>query len=159
MTNKLTNETPLVYGKLAPNFELETADGQIVTRSQYRNKSGLVLFFFQPTPEAQVFLDNIGEDSDEYNELNVRVLGIVRAGRDALKALIAAIRPSITLLADPKGEAWKAYTGTDQPGYAVVVLDMYGGVDAQQAAVFVSKLPDAKTILGWARAAQYRCNI
>ena len=159
MTNKSTNGTPLVYGKLAPNFELETADGQIVTRSQFRNKSGLVLVFFQTTPEAQQFLNNIAEDSDEYNELNVRVLGIVRASRDDLKALTAAVHPSITLLADPTGETWKAYTGTDQPGYAVVVLDMYGGVDAQQAAISVSKLPDAKTILGWARAAQYRCNI
>lgn len=159
MTNKLTNENPLVQGKLAPNFELESVDGKTFTREQFRGKSGLVLIFFQPAAEAQKLLDSIGEDSDEYSELNVRVLAIARATRDALKPLASALHPSITLLADPTGKAWKAYTGTDQPGYAVIVLDMYGGADAQQVVSSPSELPDAKTILSWATGAQYRCNI
>jgi peroxiredoxin len=159
MTDKLGNESPLVYGKLAPDFELESVDGKTFTRGQFRGKSALVLIFFQPTTEVQTLLDKVGEDSDEYNELNVRVFAIARATRDELKPLAAALHPSITLLADPAGEAWKAYSGTDQPGYAVFVLDMYGGVDAQKVATSPSELPNAKTILGWATAAQYRCNI
>jgi peroxiredoxin len=159
MTNKSINENPLVNGTLAPNFELESIDGKTFTRSQFRNKSGLVLIFFQPIPEAHALLDKVGEDSDEYNELNVRVFAITRATRDDLKSLATTIHPSITLLADPTSEAWKAYTGSAQPGYAVFVLDMYGGVDAQQLTASPDKLPNAKTILGWATAAQYRCNI
>jgi peroxiredoxin len=166
MPNTLNNAVPLEYGSLAPNFELEAVTGKpgrTVTRHQFRNKSGLVLVFFQPTADAQSWLQGIDRDQAEYIELNARVLGIGAAASSQLQAWAAACTPPfspfIELLADPDGGTWKAYMGTDQPGYAVLVLDMYGGVDAQQVSESFGDMPSAPTILSWSRAAQYRCNI
>src|SRR5258708_37272470 len=79
MPNTLTKSAPLEYGNLAPNFELEAVTGiagQVVTRHQYRNKSGLVLIFFPLNADAQVWLPSLDQDRVEYEELNSRVLGI-----------------------------------------------------------------------------------
>jgi peroxiredoxin len=150
---------PLTYHALAPNFSLESVSGQTVTRSQFRNKHGLALLFLQLTPEAIALLEQIGQDEAEYLELNARVIGIVRAQREALAGLAARLKPLIMLLADPEGTAWKAYTGTDRAGFAVFILDMYGGVDSQRVAALPGALPNAAEILEWMRATQYRCNI
>jgi peroxiredoxin len=150
---------PLQYHALAPNFSLEAASGQTVTRSQFRNRHGLALLFLQPTPEAIALLEQIGQDEAEYLELNARVIGIIRVEREALAALAARLNPFIMLLADPEGTAWKAYTGTDRTGFAIFILDMYGGVDSQQVTASLGALPDAVEILEWMRATQYRCNI
>lgn len=158
MVQKL-EQTPLEYGKLAPEFSLMSLSGQRVTRSQFRNKSALVLIFFQPTPEAADLLETIGRDAAEYAEINAQVIGIGHTSQEDLARLAESQDLSLMLLADPQGVAWKAYSGTETPGYGVFVLDMYGGVDSQMVVESVSQLPDAATILTWARAAQYRCSI
>jgi peroxiredoxin len=152
-------QTPLEYGKLAPEFSLMTLSGQKVTRSQFRNKSALVLIFFQPTPEAANLLQGIVRDTAEYAEINAQLIGIGRATQEDLALFAKSHDLSLTLLADPQGIAWKAYSGVEKPGYGAFVLDMYGGVDSQKVTESISELPDATTILTWARAAQYRCNI
>ncbi len=153
------DSAPLEYHALAPEFSLESSSGQTLTRHQFRNKHGLALLFFQPGPEAAALLEHISQDEAEYIELNARVIGIARAEKGAMAELAGKVRPFITLLADPDRVAWKAYTGTDHVGFAVFILDMYGGVDSQQVAASLAELPDAKEILEWMRATQYRCNI
>src|SRR5260370_1795074 len=157
MINKLTRPEPLDYGALAPQFSLTSTDGQIVTRGQFRGKSGLVLIFFLPTPECQKLLTSVKADEAEYRELNAHVIGIGRAESAILVPFAEVLK--MTLLADPKAEAWFAYTGTDATGYAVFVLDLYGGVEAQKVATSLADLPDAATILEWTRGAQYKSNI
>jgi peroxiredoxin len=152
-------QTPLEYGKLAPDFSLISVSGEKVTRSQYRNKSALILIFFQPTPEAVDLLKAIVRDTAEYAELNAHLIGIGRASQDDLARLAESHALSLTLLADQQGTAWKAYSGVETPGYGAFVLDMYGGVDSQKVVASISDLPDAAMILNWARAAQYRCSI
>jgi len=159
MANTEFNQTPLQPGALAPQFSLESTSGETVTRSQFRNKRALALVFFQPTPDAIKLLQALSRDEAEYREVNAQVIGIGRARRDDLKRLAEERGLSVMLLAYPDGVAWKAYAGTDAPGYGVFVLDLYGGVDTQQVASTVEGLPDAATILDWIRAAQYRCNI
>ena len=149
-------------GALSPDFSLETADkhnNQMVTREQFRGKSGLVLFFFEPTPDAVKLLKQLEQDAAEYEELNSRVIGIGRASVDDLAQLAEDNDIKLTLLADSQGSAWKKYAGTDQPGYGVYVLDTYGGVDSQRAAASIGELPNAAQILEWTRGAQYRCSI
>ncbi len=131
----------------------------MTTRSEFRNKHGLALVFFQPTPEAIKLLQALSRDEPEYKELNALVIGIGRATHQEFERLTFQRGLSMMLLADPGGAAWKAYAGTDSPGCGVFVLDLYGGVDSQQVAADVAGLPDAETILEWTRAAQYRCNI
>jgi peroxiredoxin len=157
MSGPKVNSTPLEYGALAPEFALESTTGETIRRGQFRNKQALVLVFFLPTPEAESYLQALARDAAEYKELNARIIGLGRAARKELEPLAA--RLPFILLADANGVAWKAYSGSDQPGYGVFVLDMYGGVDSQQMADSVAGLPDAKTVLEWTRAAQYRCNI
>jgi peroxiredoxin len=157
--DKQSRKSSLEYGKLAPNFELESADGQTFTRSQFRGKSGLVLIFFEDTPEARTLLQQIAADKDEYSQLNSRIFGIARATRDELAKTASALSLPFTLLADPHNIAWKAYSGSDEPGYGVFVLDLYGGADAQAIADSVAELPNAKTILQWTQAAQFKCSI
>jgi peroxiredoxin len=159
MAEQELNPTPLQPGALAPQFSLQSTDGETITRSQFRNKNALVLVFYQPTPEAIKLLQALSRDEPEYKELGAKITGIGRAKREELQRLATERGISVTLLADPEGVAWKVYTGTDAPGYAVFVLDLYGGVDSQQVASTVDALPDAATILDWTRATQYRCNI
>ncbi|MEP7287323.1 MAG: redoxin domain-containing protein [Chloroflexota bacterium] len=159
MTDKHLNATPLEYSELAPTFSLDSIDGQTFTRGQFRNKCGLVLIFFQPVPDVIPLLKKIGADLAEYQELNARILGIGRADRTELATFASTLALPFTLLADPTGEAWKAYCRTDLPGYAVFVLDLYGGVDAQKVTSTVKDLPEASQILEWTRAAQYKCSI
>ena len=153
------DSAPLEYHALAPDFSLESTSGQVTTRNQFRNQHGLALVFFQPAPEAISLLEQIDKDEAEYIELNARVLAIGRSPREPLVPLAARLKSFMTFLADPQAVAWKAYTGTQAAGYAVFILDMYGGVDSQQVAASVAELPDAKEILEWMRATQYRCNI
>src|SRR5690349_8042494 len=116
--------TNLEYGKLSPQFSLEGNDGQIYTRGQFRGKSGLVLIFFESLHEVQTLLKALCDDEAEYQELNSRVLGVGHPHKDELVTLAASLKLCFTLLADPQGEVWKAYSGSDSPGYGVVVLDL-----------------------------------
>jgi peroxiredoxin len=162
MEEKQFSAVKLKGGALSPDFSLETADNhnkQIVTREQFRGKSGLVLIFFQPTPNAVELLKRLEQDDAEYKELNSRVIGIGHASADDLAQLAEDNDINLMLLADPQGSAWKKYAGTDQPGYGVYVLDTYGGVDSQRAAASIGELPSAAQILEWTRGAQYRCSI
>jgi peroxiredoxin len=155
----MQNSCPLEYGNLAPRFELKSADGQPFSRNQFRNKSGLVLIFFQAVAQIQSLLDQVSRDQAEYLELNTRVFGIGHATSDQLKQASHSLGLSFTLLADPDGAAWRAYSQSDLPGYAVFVLDIYGGVEAQRVSQSANQLPDAQTILAWTRSAQYKCSI
>ena len=156
MVDQTLNPTPLPHGKLAPSFSLVSSSGQTITRSQFRGKQALAVIFFEPTPEAWALLDAVSGDAAEYAELNARVIGIAHVDRQDLS--ISADSP-VLVLADPQGTVWKAYSGTDTPGYGVFVLDVYGGVDDQRVAAHVADLPVASQILQWTRSAQYRCNI
>lgn len=161
MTDQLTATMPLAPGKLAPAFELQTPDGEIITRNQFRNRSALLILFFQEDGEIRARLDGILQDAKEYAELNVRLLAIGHKTATDLTTLTRQYAPSITFLADPAGRAWSAYTHRppESGGYAAFMLDLYGGVDAQYVATSVAEMPDSNKLLEWARAAQYRCSI
>jgi len=161
MTDHPAANIPLVYGKLAPAFELESITGETLTRNQFRNRNALLILFCQDTSETQNLFELINRDSNEYAELNVRVLAIVRTPVKDLAALSNSFMPTITYLADPHGKAWQAYTQQQEAttGCAAFMLDLYGGVDAQIVTNSAADLPDATTLLEWARAAQYKCNI
>src|SRR4051812_25356158 len=109
--DKQSRKSSLEYGKLAPSFELESTDGQTFTRSQFRGKSGLVLIFFEETPEAYKLLHQVAADKEEYSQLNSRIFGIAHETRDELAKIASELSLPFTLLADPNNVAWKAYSG------------------------------------------------
>lgn len=138
-------------GALAPQFSLPLADGTLITRSQYRNKSGLALIFVPSVsdPAASAIIEAVAKDADAYRKLNAKVYVIAREPGEA----------TIPVLHDATGEVWRVYSGLDRPGYGVFVLDRYGGVDSQIATTDAGTLPDADTIREWVQSAMYRCNI
>lgn len=145
------NSTPLEPGKLAPNFALTATGGTVMTRSQFRNKAGLVLIF-TPTPGDPgmvALLHGIERDQDAYHKLGARVFVVTRT-------VSKSVLPT---LFDADGKTWQQYSGGVEAGYGVFVLDKYGGVDSQIVTDDPAALPDAPTVREWVQAAMYRCNI
>lgn len=151
-------DAPLQPGALAPDFELETATGERISREDFRGKAGLVLVFFRWDPAIRPYLESIAHDADEYAVIGSRVVAVADVGREALRAALAWQLP-FTLCADPDGRVWQAYTQRTDYAYAVFVLDMYAGVDSQKVVSTIDALPAPQMVLDWSRGAQYRCNI
>ncbi len=146
----MLSEMPLKHGALAPNFSLESADGTLHTRSQFRNRAGLVLIFVPSAadPALAPFLNGIAQDEAEYRAMKVRVFVVAqRKGASPL-----------TVLDDFAGATWHDYSASQMPGYGVFVLDIYGGVDSQRVTDNPKALPDAETVRIWAQTAMYRCS-
>ena len=153
-----TTDAPLQPGSLAPDFELETATGERVSREDFRGKAGLVLVFFRWDPAFRSYLEAIAQDADEYALIGTRVLAITDIGREALRAVLSWQLP-FPFAADPDGRAWQAYTHRKDYAYAVFVLDTYTGVDTQKVVSTIDEMPPPEKVLDWSRGAQYRCNI
>jgi peroxiredoxin len=155
---EISPTAPLQPGTLAPDFELETATGERVSREDFRGKAGLVLVFFRWDPAIRSYLESIGRDADEYALIGTRVLAITDIGREALRAVLSWQLP-FPFAADPDGRAWQAYTHSTDYAYAVFVLDTYTGVDSQEVVATIDELPAPEKVLDWSRGAQYRCSI
>ncbi len=141
-------------GALAPQFTLRAQDGTEYSRSQFRNKSGLVLVFIPKASDAAVMplLEALSATVDEFTKLKACIF------------IIAGQPPGIEMhglifLADADGAAWNAYSGLEQPAYGVFILDLYGGIDSQSSGNDPSALKDADTIREWMQAAMYKCSI
>jgi peroxiredoxin len=159
---------PLPHGQVAPDFWLRTAAGEIVTRHHYRNKAALILCLFAPSPSAWEYLSQLAQLEAEYRELNAQPIAILTVAAEFNSAQLAtdtdALPPSILLLADLGGKTWAQYAGQtlterEPMAAAVVVLDLYGGIEAQCVTTTISQLPPPSRLIEWARGAQYRCNI
>ncbi|MFN8420568.1 MAG: hypothetical protein U0528_15195 [Anaerolineae bacterium] len=157
----MLNATVLKLGSVAPEFWLETPDGQAVNRHDFRNKAGLIVVLLTPSEAAWQYVRTLAQDDTELRELKVRIIAIARVNAEAVKNVI--LPESVTLLVDPKDKAWTAYTGLPAGSHpeamAVYVLDLYGGLEAQRVVGSVAEAPEAETVLDWSRGAQYRCNI
>jgi hypothetical protein len=143
--------TPLKPNKLAPGFSLKNTQGETVTRSQFRNKAGLLLLFVPHAddPALAPLLSAIYKDTAWYQKLKVRVILIARH----------PMASHLEVLDDSEGVAWLAYTGLVEAGYGVFVLDKYGGVDTQIVIDNLTSLPDAETLREYVQATMYKCNI
>ncbi len=143
--------TPLADHALAPNFSLTDESGTLITRGGFRNRSGLVLIFVQTEddPVVRTLIAGVARDLAVYQRLNARPF------------VIAPVRgeSALPLLQDGDGAAWQAYSEGGVARYGVFVLDLYGGVDSQAVTDDPAELPDAATLLEWAQAAMYRCNV
>ncbi|HRE47683.1 MAG TPA: redoxin domain-containing protein [Aggregatilineales bacterium] len=150
--------TPLPFGKLSPNFNLESVgDGLHYTREGFRGKAGLLIIFFSDPAAVYDLLSAVGRDSAEYAELNARVFALSPADRESLLSLAADL--PFPILRDAEGKAWTAFTGAGEYAYAVFSLDTYGGVEGQRVVATAAELPNAKELLYWVQGAQFKCSI
>ena len=151
---------PLPYGRLAPDFRLESADGSTFTREQFRGRQGLVVLFINPRqPATEPLLKALGQDWAEYVEINTRILAIADLPPADLAPLATALALPFPLLADADNRVWQAYTGEPRRGAALFILDTYGAISAQRLVDFAADLPEATEILELARYTQYRCSV
>lgn len=147
--------TPLRFGALAPNFKLQSTSGHPFTREQFRAKNGLLMVFFPTPADARIepLLREIAASLPAYEQINVRVLAITTSDPDLTDL-------PFSVLLDPDSSVWRAYSLRQSTmGYALFILDTYGGVDSQRVGENFDVLPDAQTMLDWTTSTQYRCNI
>jgi peroxiredoxin len=99
-------------GSAAPDFELRDQDGRLVSLSDFRGQTVVLVFYpadFSPTCTDQ--LNIYQEVLGELEQRNARLVGISVDGAFCHKAFQSELNLTIPLLADfhPKGEVAKAY--------------------------------------------------
>lgn len=114
-------------GLVAPDFALVSGSGDTVTRSQYRQRSNVVLFFI-PGSDARALApvaDLLAARSASFDEASAQVY--------AVHSQPAPANRSRVLLADPGGTVRAAYAGLFPEGHepgpdepVALVLDRYG---------------------------------
>ena len=103
----LFSDTPKI-GQLAPDFSLEDQDGKLHSLGYYEGKKLVVYFFpkaFTPgwTKQACGFRD----ESDNFKELGIVVLGISFDSKNSLKAFKEKYRIPFNFLSDNKKKVGK----------------------------------------------------
>ncbi|MFT8390337.1 MAG: thioredoxin-dependent thiol peroxidase [Sporolactobacillus sp.] len=100
----------LEAGAKAPDFSLESADGQTHTLSQYRGKT-VVLYFYprDMTPGCTNEACDFRDQNARFGELNTVVLGISPDPVEKHQKFAEKHSLPFTLLSDPEHNAAKAY--------------------------------------------------
>jgi peroxiredoxin Q/BCP len=120
-------------GKPAPDFELHADDGRTVKLSDFRGRP-VVLYFYpkDDTPGCTAQACGIRDSYAEFQARGAEVLGISVDDETSHQAFREKYNLPFTLLADPKGEAGKAYgvTREDKPWFerSTFVIDAEGNV-------------------------------
>jgi peroxiredoxin len=156
----IRHREPLPYGRIAPDFSLESAIGARYSREQFRGKQGLVLLFLSHTePLSTDLLRRLKELWAEFVEINAQVLAIFDAERESLVPLAQTLDLPFPMLADGDNRVWETYTHEPTRGAALFILDTYGATSAQRLVSSAAELPAAEDMLDLARYTQYRCSV
>ncbi len=101
----------LELGQEAPDFELPSADMQMVRLSDYRGKRQVVLFFYpkDDTPGCTIESQEFSDLVNEFEELDTLVIGISRDNCISHGDFRDKYGLNVQLLADVEGVACKAY--------------------------------------------------
>ena len=124
-------EITLKEGDKAPDFSLQTDEGNTVKLSDFEGKANIILYFYPKdktpgcTKEACNFRDNI----EKFNELGTKVLGVSVDDVDSHKSFKEKDNLNFTLLADPEKKVTKEYGVLNKFGVAsrvTFVIDKQG---------------------------------
>jgi|SRR5437667_3802109 len=124
-------EVNLKEGDEAPDFTLQTDEGNWVKLSDYKAKSNVILYFYPKdmtsgcTKEACHFRDNLSQ----FKDYNTVVLGVSTDDVTSHKAFKEKENLNFTLLADPDKEVIKKYGVLSSYGLAsrvTFVIDKNG---------------------------------
>jgi peroxiredoxin Q/BCP len=122
----------LIAGMPAPDFELPDQNGSLVTLSQYRSKSPVVVYFYPKddttgcTAEACAFRD----DTPRFESVGAVVIGISDDSTESHDKFVRKYNLPFTLLSDKGGRVRKLY-GVKKtlgiiPGRVTFVIDREG---------------------------------
>ena len=103
--------TPLHFNDLAPDVELETADGQPARLSAFWQAKPVLLAFTRHfgCPQCKEMLDQLVERRAEIEAQGLSILVITHAPPDQAKKYLEQRAPGLTGLADPERKAYTAY--------------------------------------------------
>jgi peroxiredoxin Q/BCP len=120
-------------GKPAPDFELHAHDGRTVKLSDFRGRP-VVLYFYpkDDTPGCTAQACALRDSYSEFQARGAEVFGISIDDETSHQAFREKYNLPFTLLADPNGEAGKAYgvQREDKPWFerSTFVIDADGNV-------------------------------
>jgi peroxiredoxin len=101
----------LELGQEAPDFELPSADMQMVRLSDFRGKKQVVLFFYpkDDTPGCTIESQEFSDLQEEFDQLDTVVMGISRDNCISHGDFRDKYGLTVQLLADVEGEVCNAY--------------------------------------------------
>ncbi len=126
-----SQDIPLKEGDEAPDFSLQSDEGNWLKLSDYRGKSNVILYFYPKdqtsgcTKEACHFRDNLSQ----FKDLTTEILGVSSDDVESHKAFKQKENLNFTLLADTDKEVTKKYAGLSIYGLAsrvTFVIDKNG---------------------------------
>ena len=107
----MTNLQHLKFNDLAPDLELETAEGQSISLSSLWEKQTLVLAFTRHfgCPQCKEMLDQLVVSKADLAEKHITLAVVTQAPPQAARAFCDAYAPGVMCLADPTRKAYTAY--------------------------------------------------
>ena len=101
----------LQAGDLAPDFELPTAEMEMIRLGDFRGRKNLVIYFYpkDDTPGCTLEATDFSELSDEFGALDTVVLGVSRDTCISHAAFRDKYGLRVELVADVDGQACEAY--------------------------------------------------
>jgi len=101
----------LQAGDMAPDFELPTAEMEMIRLGDFRGRKNLVIYFYpkDDTPGCTLEATDFSELSDEFGALDTVVLGVSRDSCISHAAFRDKYGLTVELVADVDGQACEAY--------------------------------------------------
>lgn len=101
----------LQAGDMAPDFELPTAEMEMIRLGDFRGRKNLVIYFYpkDDTPGCTLEATDFSELSDEFGALDTVVLGVSRDTCISHAAFRDKYGLTVELVADVDGQACEAY--------------------------------------------------
>lgn len=154
---KSNSTTPrLELGRPVPNFTLPSVAGAGITRSSYRARKHLALFFlhFVDLP-AREYLEALRDRYAEVRAADAELLVVVTDPGASADGLRAALDLPFPLLLDPDGTAARRFL-PDGAVSGVFILDRYAKLRAQWT-LTGPPLPNPQEIVEWLEATDRVC--
>ena len=128
------NMAKLNVGDMAPNFELNDANNNLVKLSDYRGKKNVVVYFYpkDDTPGCTAQACSFRDSYEDFAAAGAEVIGISSDGAGSHQGFAGKYELPFVLLSDPNGKARKAYDAYDLfgmiPGRVTFVINTEGKV-------------------------------
>src|SRR5271166_6434982 len=119
-------------GDLAPDFTLPSSTGEMVSLSDFRGKSEVVLFFYpkDDTPGCTAEACSFRDSHEAFREAGAEVIGVSSDSSDSHRKFAGRYGLPFRLLSDPKGELRSRF-GVPKtlgllPGRVTYLIDRHG---------------------------------
>ncbi len=101
----------LQAGDMAPDFELPTAEMEMIRLGDFRGRKNLVIYFYpkDDTPGCTLEATDFSELTDEFGALDTVVLGVSRDSCISHAAFRDKYGLTVELVADVDGQVCEAY--------------------------------------------------